>query len=166
VQPEIYLVAGDLPGRLFIMPCPSGTELKRDVDAYRVRGVDTLLSMLAVDEAAQLGLSDEQAVCEDAGITFVSFPIIDFGLPDPDLFVALIQRIVDLLRAGDSVAVHCRAGIGRSGMVTAATLIALGYEVSKAVARVSASRGVSIPDTAEQGKFLAEFAQRKTESYS
>lgn len=61
---------------------------------------------------------------------------------------------------GRNVAVHCRAGIGRSGMVTAATLIALGYETSNAVEIVSASRGVSIPDTVEQGGFIVEFAER------
>ena len=143
------------------MPCPSGVDLNQDIDAYRARGVDTLVSMLADDEATLLGLSDEQVVCVDAGISFVSFPIVDFGLPDRDAFAALIQRIAGMLRAGRNVAVHCRAGIGRSGMVTAATLIALGYEASKAVESVSASRGTSIPDTVEQGRFIAEFAHHK-----
>lgn len=142
------------------MPCPSDDHLRHDIGAYRAHGVDALVSMLPDDEAAQLGLSDERAICAEAGITFVSFPIVDFGLPDRDKFAALIQRIVDLLREGKTVAVHCRAGIGRSGMATAATLIALGYEASSAVGIVSASRGVTIPDTVEQGGFIAEFARR------
>lgn len=158
--PEIYLVADDLPGRLYIMPCPSGDNLTRDVAAYRARGVDTVVSMLAADEAADLGLADEGAICANAEMDFVSSPIKDFGLPDIFVFDTLVEHITSLLRQGQQVAVHCRAGIGRSGMVTAAVLIAMSADVDTAVQKVTAARGVPIPDTVEQSKFIASFELR------
>lgn len=158
--PEIYLIADDLLGRLYIMPCPSGDHLTQDIAAYRARGVDTVVSMLAVDEAADLGLTDEGAICANAEMDFVSSPIKDFGLPDIMVFDALVERIVGLLRRGRHIAVHCRAGIGRSGMVTAAVLITMGADVDTAVQKVTTARGVSIPDTVEQGRFIANFQLR------
>ena len=160
--PEIYLVADDLPGRLYIMPCPSGNNLTQDIAAYRARGVDTVVSMLAVDEAADLGLADEGAVCAEAEMAFLSSPIKDFGLPDIMVFAALVEQITGLLRNEGHVAVHCRAGIGRSGMVTAAVLIAMGADVGTAVQKVTTARGVPIPDTVEQGRFIAAFELRFT----
>tara|TARA_R110002074_G_scaffold3129_1_gene16933 strand:- start:2147 stop:2647 length:501 start_codon:yes stop_codon:yes gene_type:complete len=160
VLPEIYLVAADLPGNLFIMPCPTGDHLTRDIDAYRTRGLDTVVSMLPVEEAAMLGLGSEEATCARAGIIFLSSPIRDFGLPEIVVFDALVQQIADMLRDGKHVAVHCRAGIGRSGMATAATLIALGLDAGSAVRQVTQARGGSIPDTVEQGRFIADYEVR------
>lgn len=160
MPPEIYLVADDLPGRLYIMPCPSGGCLSQDVAAYQALRVDTVVSMLAVDEAADLGLADESTECARAGIVFISSPIKDFGLPDTTVFDALVERIVHAIGQGKQVAVHCRAGIGRSGMVTAAVLIAMGEAVDIAVQKVTTARGEPIPDTVEQGRFIADFALR------
>jgi protein-tyrosine phosphatase len=63
------------------------------------------------------------------------------------------------LQGGQNVAVHCRAGIGRSGMVAACSLVALGLAAPLAQAEVSKARGVAIPDTVEQGVFISLFAQ-------
>lgn len=161
MSPEIYLVGADLPGSLFIMPCPSGDHLSHDIDVYRTRGVDTVVSMLAQDEAAQLGLADECSACACVGIKFLSSPIKDFGLPEVLVFDALVQKIAGMLRDGRHIAVHCRAGIGRSGMVTAATLIAMGLECGTAISQVTQARGVPIPDTVEQGKFIADWEIRR-----
>ena len=142
------------------MPCPSGEHLQKDIESYRDNGVDTIVSMLAVGEATMLGLAGERLVCTSAGIEFISSPIPDFGLPDVAVFDALTWQIAGMLREGRKVAVHCRAGIGRSGMVTAATLIALGFDSDAAIKQVARTRGTAIPDTVEQGRFIAKFAQR------
>jgi protein-tyrosine phosphatase len=52
------------------------------------------------------------------------------------------------------VAVHCRQGIGRSGMIAAGALMRSGVGADKAVDVVSAARGVAIPETAAQRYWL------------
>ncbi|MGB3243436.1 MAG: protein-tyrosine phosphatase family protein [Sulfitobacter sp.] len=147
-------------GSLWIMPCPEGMQLAQDVRNYRQRGADRIVSMLATEEAAQLGLAGEAEACADAGLAFEHHPIADFGVPDLRSFTALVNRIYRWLGAGQSVAVHCRAGIGRSGMVTAGVLVMQGLSAEDAMAKVADARGVSIPDTVEQGRFIALFAER------
>ena len=46
--------------------------------------------------------------------------------------------------------VHCRQGIGRSGLVAACLLVRKGISPGAAVEMVSAARGVSVPETTEQ----------------
>ena len=143
MQAPAYLVARDLPGALWIMPHPPSDKLAEALAGYAARGIDTIVSMLPPDEASELGLGNEDALCASQDLAFVNYPIVD-----------LTARI----RAGEAVAVHCRAGIGRSGMVTACTLIALGDDTGDAVRMVSKARGVSIPDTVTQADFIAGFA--------
>ncbi len=155
-----YPVPFDGPGELTLMPCPPADGLATVLDRLRAQGVTTVLSMLPAAEAAELGVATEQDLCTARGIEFLSHPIPDFGLPDPAAFTALINDLTTRLRAHQHIAVHCRAGIGRSGMVAAAMLVALGEQPDVARQIVSVARGVSIPDTVEQGRFIAEFAKR------
>jgi protein-tyrosine phosphatase len=156
---EIYLIADDLPGQLWIMPCPEAETFEASLGIFRDRGVDTVVSLLPTSEMADLGVLGEPEYCKACGIEFISHPIADFGLPEKVAFADLTTELATLLRAGHSVAVHCRAGIGRSGMTTAGALIALGYSSRDAIAKVACARGVSIPDTVEQATFIADLAK-------
>lgn len=147
-----YRVASDLPGAIWIMPYPKDGTL----ESLRVQGVDGIVSLLPVEESISLGLSDQASACAQLGLWFERHEIIDFGLPDPAYFVPMIRDLATRVRNGAQIAVHCRAGIGRSGMTVVATLMALGMDAETAVAQVSAARGVSVPDTAEQLVFLQD----------
>lgn len=149
----------EVPGRLWIMPAPCADHLHADIAEYRAAGITKVISMLARDEAKMLGLAEERAACAQAGIAFENHAIVDFGLPDLAGFHVLTHKIAEALRDGENIAVHCRAGIGRSGMVTAGVLIILGQTAQNAIEGVSNARGVSIPDTVEQGRFLTTFAE-------
>jgi len=156
---EIYRVGVVPVGQLFIMPRPRAEVLQQDVQHYQSLGVDALLSLLEEAEAAELGLSAEAQTCGVAGLEFLTFPIADYSVPQRGAFLTLVNDVAARLRAGQAVAVHCRAGIGRSGMVVCSVLGALG--VKDAIAEVSRARGIAVPDTAEQRTFiqdiLAEF---------
>lgn len=157
MQAAAHLIARDLPGALWIMPHPPAETLADAVASYAARGIDTVVSMLPPDEVVQLGLVDEAALCAAQDIAFMTHPIVDYGLPDADTFPALTDDLATRISAGRHVAVHCRAGIGRSGMVTVCTLITLGWTGDDAVNAVSKARGVSIPDTVAQAEFIAGF---------
>ncbi|MEP3225717.1 MAG: hypothetical protein ABJO01_07070 [Parasphingorhabdus sp.] len=158
MKPSIYLVASKLPGNLFIMPKPSGEWLREDMAHYRAMGINTIISMLEPQEASELSLVDEGAICLESGMDFVQFPITDRGLPEPEPFQNLVADIITRLRNAEDVAVHCRAGIGRSGMAVCCALLGFDHSVEEAVALTSKARGVPVPDTAEQRAFIDQVA--------
>ena len=70
-----YWVDTGNPLRLAIVPRPRGGDwLEDELDQMKRAGIDVLVSMLQVDEAAELGLSSEAELCEAKGIVFRSFP--------------------------------------------------------------------------------------------
>ncbi|NNE52897.1 MAG: protein tyrosine phosphatase [Sulfitobacter sp.] len=158
MSPPVYRVAADLPGSLWIMPHPPADDLPGAISAYATEGIEHIISLLEAEEARALGLSREEMLCSARGITFQSHPIPDFALPQEPAFGALIWSLSNALSAGEAIAVHCRAGVGRSGMVAACTLIARGLSGETALQRVSEARGVSVPDTVAQRDFVLNFS--------
>jgi protein-tyrosine phosphatase len=77
----------------------------------------------------------------------------------------VVRVVVDELRAGRGVVVHCAAGTGRTGTVIACVLAALGMpeaEVLKYMATVNAARGKSHgwPESDWQKSQIASFQPR------
>jgi protein-tyrosine phosphatase len=102
-------------------------------------GCTRVVTLLAEREGArELG-----AAVERAGLAWTWLPL-DNGRPPPDAvrarLLAGLPAIVDALRAGESVLVHCAAGIHRTGMVTYALLRLLGLPPADAQALLARIR--------------------------
>ena len=141
------------------MPKPPGTDVDRDIGYFRERGVGTIVSLLEPPEAAALSLGNEGDVCRANGLRFVQFGIPDFGVPDTGSLLALVERVTGMLENGDSVGVHCRAGIGRSGLLACAVLVGLGQSAEAAIRLTSQARGVQVPETPEQTEMVKTIAR-------
>jgi len=147
-------------GRLAILSRPAPEQLSDDIAAWRAAGVTTVASLLEREEQRWLGLRDEAEVCRAHGIEFRSFPIADGGVPASLAEgVALARRLARVVEAGGTVGVHCRASIGRSGMIAAAVLMALGRSEGQALEAVAAGRGLRIPETPEQRAWVSSAAR-------
>ena len=143
------------------MPRPRGGDwLDGEIQALAKAGVNVLVSLLTADEVAELELQDEERLCGDCGIRFISFPIPDRGVPFsmPEAG-RTIDLILEELWAGKAVAVHCRMGIGRSSIIAACLLKSQDIGVDEAFAMISRARGFSVPDTEEQREWVAGFAE-------
>jgi protein-tyrosine phosphatase len=142
----------DAPGRLAITARPRGHDwLADEVVGWKRAGVSVVVSLLTPDEETELGLVEEAAECTAAGLQFLRLPVPDRGIPPnrPD-FERVVSEVVAELNRGGTVAVHCRQGIGRSALVVLGVLKAMGIPTADAVARVTAARGVPVPETNEQ----------------
>jgi protein-tyrosine phosphatase len=127
--------------------------------AWRAAGVDVVVSLLEAEEEAQLILEGEAGAAAASGIDFRAFPIPDRGVPASRASVAeLADDIVDALDRGKNVAVHCRQGIGRSGLIVGGVLVAAGEDVLAALRAIKESRGFDVPETEEQQRWLREFS--------
>ena len=162
MRAELYVIALDGLGTLSVMARPRGGDWLRDeIQAWRDAGVDVIVSLLTPAEQLELELAEEATLCEQQGLIFFSCPIPDRGVPRHVSEVeSFIEALAQYLTQGKHVAVHCRMGIGRSAMMAAATLVALGETAERALAMVQAARGCQVPDTLEQQQWVEQFAAR------
>lgn len=161
MQPSTYRIPLDLPGLLWIMPRPKAEWLADEIAAYHLMGMGKIISLLMPDEAVELGLADEAALCAAQGINFANYPMPDRGLAkEPATFDALALEVLSDLKAGLGVGIHCRAGIGRAGMLACSVLAHQGLAADDAIARVSSARGVAVPDTDAQAAFIRDLVAR------
>lgn len=156
---SIYWIPGPVGGRLGVMARPrSGDWLNDEVASWQSDGLNTVVSLLEPAEVRELGLADEESLCRAKGINFVSFPIKDRGVPTSSRETeALVQRPAADVAAGSAVAIHCRAGIGRSALLAACILKHQGVPESDAFPRISRARGVTCPDTEAQVEWFVKF---------
>jgi protein-tyrosine phosphatase len=121
------------------------------MEALREAGVDVVVSMLQVDEAAELGLFEERSSALRAGLTFANFPIPDHGVPsDGVLFGEFLELLESQLAQGTHLGIHCRACIGRASIAAASLLIRSGVLPENAWVQIAAARRCPVPDTPEQ----------------
>lgn len=158
----MYRIDERFPGRIAILPRPRGGDwLERDVAEWKRDGIDVVVSLLTADENRDLELDGEGGELRNAGLEFVSFAIEDRGVPqDSDAFGELAQSLAGKLNVGKNIGVHCRQGIGRSGLLAAAVLLAEGIELDRALKLAASTRGIAVPETSEQRRWIEEYARR------
>ena len=164
LQPDLYWLR-DVEGvNLAIMPRPrSGEWLADEITGWSRLGVQTVVSLLELHEVRELDLASEESLCRAAGLQFISFPVPDRGVPSNSVaFPNLVTAIEGRLRAGESIAVHCRAGIGRSGLLGACILNAFGVDPDSAFRLLSRARGVAVPDTDAQIAWVHEYSRDRS----
>jgi protein-tyrosine phosphatase len=159
MRPSIYWLDVPKAWRLAIMPRPrAGDWLLDEVAGWRAERIDIVVSLLEQHEVVELELHQEPESCRAASIEFVSFPIPDRGAPASMRETEqLVRRLSAAAADGQAVAIHCRAGIGRSSLIAACILVRNGYDAGSAFEVIAKARGVEVPDTQAQRAWVATF---------
>lgn len=86
------------------------------------------------------------------------FPIADFGAPaDAAAFGALVGDVRDRLARGQSILVHCNAGLGRTAVFLGSLLVCCGHS-GDAVAEIRRIYQPHAMEVAAQEAFVRTFA--------
>ena len=157
---RLYWLDGPWKGKLALAARPRGGDwLEDDVANWKKAGVGAVLSLLTPEEQNELELQNEAREVQGQGLRFSSFPIPDLQVPRSEAKLAeTLKNVTANLSAGKNVLIHCRQGIGRTGIIAACLLIQSGMSPGAAVELVSAARGMVVPETAEQREWIERYA--------
>ena len=95
----------------------------------------------------------------DVGLMAVNVPVPDMEAPTDRQLDLLLDTIRKANSSGMGVAIHCAAGLGRTGTVLAAYFVANGMPPREAVDKVRDLRPGSV-ETVEQERAIERFAAR------
>jgi len=141
-----------LPGKLAGCAEPGiSAPIDYDMDLLHKVGITHLITLTEKD-------LDQSALSRN-GLSNLHLPIYDREAPSIAQTYMLIRRMQVLLDQGAILAVHCHAGIGRTGTILAAWLIREGgLSASNAIARLRTIYPAYV-QTEVQEQFLQDFEQ-------
>ncbi len=163
--------AHGLPGRLGLTIAPgkfrpgldpaSDTLVQDDLRALRDdHGAQVLVTLLEEFEMRRLGITDLLPSARRMRLRTIWFPIPDVTAPsDLPATARLVAEILDAMSIGQTVVVHCRGGLGRSGTIAACCLVARGRAPEEAIAMVRLARPGAV-EVSDQEQFVSRFARR------
>jgi protein-tyrosine phosphatase len=141
---------------------PWARDLDKDLDAIAAWGARTIVTLLERYELAHLAITRLGEEVQRRGMEWMHLPIRDVSTPDSDFeakWPTVSKHLRSRLDAGENILVHCRGGVGRSGMVVARLLCENGVNVEEAIALVRAARPGAI-ETWQQEQWARQGPRR------
>ena len=163
-----YVSPVNCAGRIGMTICPGkkddglyGGRWERDLSTDLMQisqwGAKTLITLMEAHEFDLLGVPEFEATLVDHSMAWLHLPIKDIN-PPGDAFEQgwkkHKQRIFQNLQEGEDIVLHCRGGLGRTGMISARILVEMGEESKSAVSRVRSARERTIETFAQEQYIL------------
>lgn len=156
-------------GRIGLVHCPGRTgrdsrgrdwarDLKADLAAIRAAGASALVTLIETEEFPVYGVTTLPERVSEAGLDWFHWPIRDMAVPNETIASRMTAEGAGLsarLLRGETIVIHCAAGLGRSGMVAAQWLVQAGQTPDEAIAQVRAARPGTIETEAQEDAIRA-----------
>ncbi len=118
-----------LPALLGGMQKPGiGREIGIDLNILREQQVKHLISLTQA--------TIDQKMLNKYSINGIHFPIDDMQAPEMFAALTLCRTVQQLIQQRQTVIFHCRAGLGRTGTMLAATIMCMNFSAVEAIERI------------------------------
>ena len=126
-------------------PCPGTKDasLRDSLDQLAQAGAKAVITLMPDDEMIRNEVTELPDACNEKGLHWFHFPIEDNTSPGEEFQQAWEkdkERVFAMLNQQEALAVHCKGGSGRTGLMVAIILLERGMPYEQAVAQVKSLR--------------------------
>ena len=110
-----------LAGHIFRSPMPFGAYDPQGeiVTEYVQKQVSVIVLLAEDEECLQKAGRNLRCLYEEMEFKVIHLPIPDFGVPSNGNLVHAVNAVIAYAQTGRNIAIHCFAGIGRTGLFVA-----------------------------------------------
>ncbi|GAA6206422.1 dual specificity protein phosphatase family protein [Thalassotalea sp. SU-HH00458] len=147
--------------QLIFTPCP-GTKEATLVDAVstlKQAGTEMLITLMFDEEMEKLSAQSLPKVCAENNIVWLQLPILDDAAPNQAFesqWQAHKASILEVINNKGTIAVHCKGGSGRTGLVIGLILAAYGYSADNVIEAVQKIRPNSLKNPTQLDYFNSQ----------
>lgn len=145
-----------IKGKLIFTPCPGTkeTSVAEALDTLKAAGASAVITLMPKGELIANAADSMPDLCAERGLGWFHLPVADEQVPLEDFATAWESSknaIKALLVEGKNIAIHCKGGSGRTGLIAARIMIESGIPRAEAIALVQALRPKAIQHPAHIG---------------
>ncbi|TEW52619.1 phosphatase domain-containing putative toxin [Psychromonas algicola] len=131
--------------QLILTPCPGTKDISLTSSLKQLKdsGVSAVVTLMTSAELSALSLSDISTITRSLGMQWFHLAIEDDCAPDASFsesWKTAGPAIHELLNRDEHIAVHCKGGSGRTGLVSGQILIERGEELSQVIEKIQKLR--------------------------
>lgn len=143
LHPFWPLPLGD--GELLLTPCPGTKEadVLASLKQLKAAGANVLVTLMTDAEMAEHNVVNIAACTGKMGLTWIHLPIEDENVPKAEFeqkWQACRAELHESLSDGGGVAIHCKGGSGRTGLIAARLMLEKGLSLEQIIPSIQTLR--------------------------
>lgn len=151
----------DNGAKLIFTPCPGSKEasLEESVLTLKQAGTSMLLTLMYDHEIAKNNIESLPTICAEHNISWLQLPILDDEAPDQEFEAQWLlhkDTVIAAINNQATIAVHCKGGTGRTGLVIALILLTHGYSRNNIIQQVQQIRPKALRNTLQLNYFNSQ----------
>ncbi|WP_062267737.1 cyclin-dependent kinase inhibitor 3 family protein [Endozoicomonas arenosclerae] len=163
-HPFWFIALPETSAKLVLTPCPGTKEssLPEALSVLKDQGVSAILTLMTTEEMEKNQVADLEAETNKSGMKWFHLPIADDQGPT-EVYAAAWSaagpEVHQLLNQGQSVAIHCKGGSGRTGLVAAQIMLERGMELDHSIKLIKEQRPGAF-SSPQQQEYIQQVAER------
>lgn len=130
---------------IILTPCPGTKEVNLSTSLQQIKeaGADAILTFMTQAELDKNELSDIGESIKAKGMSWFHLPIVDDEAPEAPFlneWKTAGPAVHRMIEQGKSIAVHCKGGSGRTGLISAQILLESGESIEPLMRRIQKLR--------------------------
>lgn len=141
IHPLFPLSIKNSEAKIILTPCPGTKEadLTMSLNELKAAGAEAVLTFMTQAELDKNALSNIGKSVKAQGMSWFHLPIVDDEAPEAPFLNAwetagpAVHRLIE---QGKTIAVHCKGGSGRTGLISAQILLERGESIEPLMKRI------------------------------